>query len=93
MSLLTPRNLLVAGGLFGLGVAASPWIRAKLAGTAIGKQPVALSDAESDVPEDAPTVVRAAGPDAMRDAPVRKWDRVDQAVDESFPASDPPSSY
>ncbi len=33
---------------------------------------------------------REAGPDAMR-SPPRRWDRVDQAADESFPASDPPS--
>ena len=36
--------------------------------------------------------VRNAGPDAMAsDQP--HWDRVDQAVDESFPASDPPATY
>jgi len=34
---------------------------------------------------------RSAGPDGMRDETRRGWDRVDQAVDESFPASDPPS--
>lgn len=34
---------------------------------------------------------RSAGPDAMRDRPGEKWDKVDQAADESFPASDPPS--
>ncbi|WP_293843199.1 hypothetical protein [Sphingopyxis sp.] len=33
---------------------------------------------------------RSAGPAAMRDAPRRDWDRVDEAADESFPASDPP---
>jgi len=27
----------------------------------------------------------------MRDEPVREWDEVDQAADESFPSSDPPS--
>ena len=35
--------------------------------------------------------VRSAGPEAMRDEPVRDWDEVDQAADESFPSSDPPS--
>jgi hypothetical protein len=35
--------------------------------------------------------VRSAGPEAMRDEPQRDWDEVDQATDESFPASDPPS--
>lgn len=34
---------------------------------------------------------RSAGPEAMRDLPGEKWDKVDQAADESFPASDPPS--
>jgi hypothetical protein len=33
---------------------------------------------------------RHAGPDAMRDPP-ETWERVDQAADESFPASDPPA--
>ncbi len=34
---------------------------------------------------------RSAGPAGMRDAPRRDWDRVDEAADESFPASDPPA--
>jgi hypothetical protein len=34
---------------------------------------------------------RSAGPEGMRDTPGEKWDKVDQAGDESFPASDPPS--
>lgn len=38
-----------------------------------------------------PCVVRSAGPQAMRDRDQREWDKVDQAVDESFPASDPPA--
>ena len=33
---------------------------------------------------------RQAGPDAMRDPP-REWSKVDEASDESFPASDPPA--
>ena len=33
---------------------------------------------------------RSAGPDAMRDPP-KDWEKVDQASDESFPASDPPA--
>ena len=36
--------------------------------------------------------VRNAGPQGMRGDPP-EWDKTDQASDESFPASDPPSSY
>ncbi|WP_338425905.1 hypothetical protein [Sphingopyxis kveilinensis] len=36
---------------------------------------------------------RSAGPDAMRDDLKRPWESVDQASDESFPASDPPATY
>lgn len=36
--------------------------------------------------------VRNAGPEGMRSNPP-KWDRVDESSDESFPASDPPSTY
>ena len=40
-----------------------------------------------------PNFVRDAGPESMRDRPRRGWDRVDEQVDESFPASDPPGNY
>ena len=36
-----------------------------------------------------PHEIRDAGPEAMPDPP-EDWDDVDQASDESFPASDPP---
>jgi hypothetical protein len=42
---------------------------------------------------DCATYVRPAGPESMRDRPRRGWDHVDEQVDESFPASDPPANY
>ena len=55
--------------------------------------PVASDPAEHEGHRELPVAehVRSAGPDAMRDEPQRDWDEVDQATDESFPASDPPS--
>ncbi len=35
---------------------------------------------------------RDAGLEEMKNPP-RTWDKVDQAIDESFPASDPPGTY
>jgi len=37
-----------------------------------------------------PPKIRDAGPENMS-SPPRKWDKVDEAADQSFPASDPPS--
>lgn len=37
--------------------------------------------------------VRDAGQRAMRDGPQDRWSRVDEASDQSFPASDPPATY
>ncbi len=48
----------------------------------------AVSAREDHVSSNDVNATRAAGPGAMRDPP-KSWDRVDEAVDESFPASDP----
>lgn len=37
--------------------------------------------------------VRDAGQESMRDKSPGKWSKTDEASDESFPASDPPSTY
>lgn len=48
----------------------------------------AVSAREHHVSGNDVNATRTAGPGAMRDPP-KSWDRVDEAVDESFPASDP----
>jgi hypothetical protein len=71
-------------------------LKAKFAAGDSRATPTALDDTEKEAANDAEqngAHVRSAGPHAMRDRPRRRWDRVDQASDESFPASDPPSSY
>jgi hypothetical protein len=39
-----------------------------------------------------PPLVRDAGPEAMENPPPN-WDDVDEASDQSFPASDPPALH
>lgn len=51
-------------------------------------RPVAF--AKDEVAPDNFTQVRNAGPEGMRSDP-NDWDQVDEASDESFPASDPPA--
>ena len=41
-------------------------------------------------PAGASSAARQAGPESMRDPP-KSWSKVDEASDESFPASDPPA--
>lgn len=50
-------------------------------------------DGQEDGEKDKLPHVRDAGPDHMKDKPRRRWGKVDQESDESFPASDPPGNY
>ncbi len=50
----------------------------------------ALSGSGAEGPVGNSGNVRPAGPSAMRDPP-KSWSKVDEASDESFPASDPPN--
>lgn len=51
-----------------------------------------MADDDKSPPVKKPTpYIRDAGPDEMKDKPVRPWEDIDEALDESFPASDPPA--
>jgi hypothetical protein len=52
----------------------------------------AMKDGKKPGPKDAPVQVRNAGEESQADKP-KDWDKQDEAVDESFPASDPPATY
>ena len=74
---------LAAAGIAGY-FAYRAYSRNRLAST-----PVAFAHGETRGPNF--TKVRNAGPDAMA-SDIKHWDHIDQASDESFPASDPMSS-
>lgn len=52
----------------------------------------AMKGGKKPGPKDAPVQVRNAGKDALADKP-KDWDAQDEAVDESFPASDSSAKY
>lgn len=57
------------------------------------RRPGARAAFADDQPGSAPNAVRDAGPQAMRTPPAAPWTAVDEASDQSFPASDPPANY
>ena len=52
----------------------------------------AMQDGKKPGPKTSPVQVRDAGEDALADKP-KTWDEQDEAVDESFPASDSSAKY
>jgi hypothetical protein len=52
----------------------------------------AMRNGEKPGPCESVVQVRPAGPESMRDKPRRPWTALDEASDESFPASDPPAA-
>ncbi|MBB4052264.1 hypothetical protein GGR20_001907 [Devosia subaequoris] len=52
----------------------------------------ALRNGHKPGPAESPVQVRNSGPEEMADEP-KDWDEVDEAVDESFPASDASAKY
>ncbi len=77
-----------AAAAAGLGYLAARLWRGRQAEELSGRPALAGTGAHGAVGESG--AARSAGPDAMRDPP-EDWDKVDQAADESFPASDPPN--
>lgn len=79
LRLLTSRPVLILGG-----IALARWL---------SKRPepsrVAYSSPDEGGPAGNFAPVRGAGPASMREAE-RHWTREDEALDETFPASDPP---
>jgi hypothetical protein len=73
----------------GLGyVATTLWRRRGSTGAPGGRPAISGIGGHGAVGESG--AARSAGPEAMRDPP-KEWEQVDQASDESFPASDPPA--
>jgi hypothetical protein len=52
----------------------------------------AMKDNKKPGPKDSPVQVRPAGAESQGDKP-KDWDKQDEAVDESFPASDSTAKY
>lgn len=52
----------------------------------------AMKGGKKPGPRDAPVQVRNAGKEAQADKP-KHWDKQDEALDESFPASDSSAKY
>jgi hypothetical protein len=48
--------------------------------------------AQVEIAAERATKVREAGPEAM-ESPPKDWSKIDEEVDQSFPASDPPGNY
>jgi hypothetical protein len=59
---------------------------------AVDEAAAAVADQRKPGAEDSAVQVRDAGPEGMRSTPRRRWTSIDEAVDESFPASDPPAA-
>lgn len=53
----------------------------------ISNAAAAMREGKKPGPSDAPVQVRPAGPESVADKP-KKWDDIDAAVDQGFPASD-----
>ena len=57
-----------------------------------GDEAAAMKDGKKPGPDGSPVQVRNAGDDAQADK-TKNWDAEDEALDESFPASDSTAKY
>jgi len=84
------RTFLAAGGAAIAGLVAAVFARRQLSPDPEPKAAALQRGETAPGPVGQSGSARSAGPDAMRDPPA-DWDPVDQSVDESYPASDPPA--
>ena len=87
------RTIIAAAGAAVAGLAAALFARRRWFGGGEEQVPAPAHQrgkTEPGVAGQSGATARSAGPEAMRDPPP-DWDKVDQSVDESFPASDPPA--
>ncbi len=73
-----------------IGLSLVGYLGTRLLSGKSGSRNVAYAEGQ---PHDFHTDVRDAGPGAMRDGCDGEWTEVDEDLDESFPASDPPGGY
>jgi hypothetical protein len=74
----------------GLGYVATALWRRRSGGSEAGRGGAAIAGTGGHGAVGHSGAARSAGPEAMRDPP-KEWSKVDEASDESFPASDPPA--
>lgn len=85
------KGTLLAGiGAAIAGAGAALFLRRRGGGGQIPAPAHARGKTEPGVAGQSGAAARSAGPEAMRDPPA-DWEKIDQASDESFPASDPPA--
>jgi hypothetical protein len=85
-------TMIAAGGAAVAGLAAALFTRRWWSGNGEQQEKPAAAHSRGMTapgPVGQSGAARSAGPEAMRDPPT-EWEKVDQAMDESFPASDPP---
>ena len=84
------RTFLAAGGAAIAGLAAALFGRRWWGREGERPAPAHRAGVTAPGPVGQSGSARSAGTEAMRDPP-QEWDKVDEAMDESYPASDPPA--